>query len=165
VDVEEPALLEEVVNGHGDGVADPRDGPEGVRADAQMGLRAEELEGVMFLLHGVAGRVGQAEDADGVGLEFDALSLALAGDEFALGEQAAPGGEFGELVVVGQRGVGDDLQRGQARPVVDGQERETALRDANGANPSADNDALPGGHVQNAGDQCACVHFFRLLDC
>ena len=64
VHVEEAALLEELVDGERQRVADAEDGAEGVRARAQVGDLAQELHRVPLLLERIGRRVGGAEDVD-----------------------------------------------------------------------------------------------------
>ena len=62
LDVLEAALLEEVVDGVGHGVAHPGHGAEGVGAGPQVGDFPQEFQGMTLLLEGVFFRVGLAQD-------------------------------------------------------------------------------------------------------
>lgn len=55
--VEEPAVLEELVRGEGETVANAGEGGDGVRADAEVNLLSEELHRDLLLADGVDGGV------------------------------------------------------------------------------------------------------------
>ena len=78
MDVEEAALLEEVVDGEGQRVAHAGDGAEGVGARPQVGHLAQTLEGDALLLQRILGRLAEAQHLDGRGLDLDGLLRALA---------------------------------------------------------------------------------------
>ena len=72
-----------------------------------------------------------------------------------VGRDRAAGGQLQDLVlVVGQRGRGHDLERVEARAVVDVEEGEAGLRVAAGADPALDRDAAAMGGLarEHVGD-------------
>ena len=125
-------------------VPDAGDGAEGVRARAQVGHRAQVLEGVALLRDRIGlGVVHFAEHPKRARLHLDALALALGSDQFAFDGNGAARAEFGHGGVVVEGLVGNDLQIAEAAAVVDGDEAETALGGATGAHPALNTDLRP----------------------
>ena len=119
LDVEEAALLEELVNAKGHCVAHAGHGAEGIGAWAEMGQLPQKLQGVPLLLQRILLRICAAQHRQAAG---DHLVLLAAPEGFlqhAEGCQAASGGQAADEGVIGAIGIDDDLQVGQARPVVD----------------------------------------------
>jgi hypothetical protein len=111
--------LEEVVHGVAGAIADAGDGSEGVSTDAKVGDFAEELEAGPFLLEGVVGRIGGAEEFEGVGAELDGLAGAGGFDEFTGEGDAGSGGGLLQEVFGDGTGGDDDLEVGEAGAVVE----------------------------------------------
>jgi hypothetical protein len=140
MDPEEALLVEEPMDRHRQAVADPGHRADHVGARAQVGDLAQVLHRVALGLHRVGvGVVDPAHHLDRGGAQLDRLALALgrhdlAGDpDRAAGGQATDGvGEAGEL---GRR---HDLERLEARAVVDRDEGHPGLGVASGADPSFD---------------------------
>ena len=105
VDVEEAALLEELVDGERERIAHAEDGAERVRARAQVGDLAQELHGVPLLLQGVGGRIGGAVDVDLGALSSTACPSAGDATSSPATRTQAP------VVDVAQRLVGDRCRR------------------------------------------------------
>ncbi len=147
VEVEEAALVEEGVDGHGHVVAQAHDGAEGVGAQAQVAYLAQELHAVALLLEGVGVGVGFAVDDDTFGLHLDGLARALALDELALHADAGTGGDALQLFFE-LGGVGDDLYVVDDTTVVHGQEGDVLVA-ALGAHPAFDTNrcADEGRHI------------------
>jgi hypothetical protein len=95
-------------------VTNAEDGAEGVGTRTEIGLLAEELEGVALLLEGVFLRVAVAEDFDGLSLDFALLLAALAGHEASLDGDAGAGRDALEQVVGVFGYVGYDLDATEA---------------------------------------------------
>ena len=119
VEVEEAALVEEGVDGHGHVVAQTHDGAEGVGAQAQVAYLAQELHAVALLLEWVGVGVGLAIDDDAFGLHLDGLARALALYQLALHADAGAGGDALQLLFE-LGGVGNDLYVVDDTTVVDG---------------------------------------------
>ena len=159
---EEAVLVEVAMDGHGEAVPDPGHRADAVRAHAQVGDLAQVLEGVVLGLDRVAVRVvDPADDIDRVGDQLDVLALALRGDErSADGDRAAAGQARDLVVVVVERRRGHDLERSEARSVVDVQEGEPGLRVTPGPDPALDGgactDCRPAG--QDVGDSFCLRH-------
>src|SRR5690606_405135 len=158
-DPEIALLVEVAVHGLGQAVADPGDGAEQVGARAQVGDLAQELERVRLGLDRVGlGVLDPADDLDGFGLDLERLALALGGGEGRSEEHRAARGQALHLgLVVGQRGRGHDLDRGEAGTVADVDEAQAGLGVAAGADPAADGDF--------AADRPACRERVFDADC
>ena len=144
LEVEEAAPLEELVDGECHRVADAGDGAEGVSAGAQVGVFAEELQGVAFLLQRVVFGVGGAEEFQGSGGDFVALAASGGFLEASGGADAATGVEAADEGVVGGGGVKDDLEVGEGGAVVDVDEGDAA-GGADGFDPAFDGGISAGG--------------------
>ena len=140
MEIEEAALVEEGVDGHGHVVAQAHDSAEGVGAQAQVAYLAQELHAVALLLQGVGVGVGLAVDDDALGLHLDGLAAALALHQLALHADAGTSGNALQLLLE-LGGVGDDLDIVDDASVVDGQESHILVA-ALGADPSFDTNAL-----------------------
>ena len=149
VEVVEAVLVEELVDGVGHRVADAVDGAEGVRARAQVGDLAQELERVALLLQGVALGIGRAVDLDPLGLHLDALPRTGRGDQTAVDAQAGARGDGLELLLGDLLQVDHHLYVGYARSVVQGDESHVLIA-ALGAHPTFDDDvAVDGARLEN----------------
>ena len=94
-----------------------------------------------LLLQGVRGRVGQAVDRDGRGVNFRGLSLAGRRLDHARNGDAAAGGKVLDFrLVIRQAALGNHLDVAEARAVVDFQEAEAGLGVAAGADPAVERD-------------------------
>ena len=120
-------------------VAYAQHGAERVGARAQVRLLAQELERVSLLLQGVCGGVGRAVDLKLVGLDLDALALALRGHERALHVDARAGRYGLQGLVVELREVEHDLQVLDGASVVERDELDILVAPA-GAYPALDVD-------------------------
>jgi len=160
VEIEEAAVLEELVGRRRQAVADPRHGAEGVRPGPQVGHLAQVLEAVALLLERIA--LGILDPADHLDLRrqhLDGLSLARRLAQLALDPHGAAGHEVEHLaLVVPQRALRDDLDAAQARAVIDVEEREAALGVATRANPSLHRD----GRADVAAREEVLYSVFRL---
>ena len=137
VDVDEAALLEELVYRRGGDAPDAEDGGEEVRARPEVLYRAQELHAVALLLQRVVGR-GRALDLDGVRLELEGLLGLRREHELAADYERRADVLAGDLVVVGEaRALEHDLQVAVRRAVVERDEAEV-LHVAYGAGPAAD---------------------------
>jgi hypothetical protein len=137
VDVEEPLVLEEVVDRAANAVANPHDGAHGVGARAEVGPFAELFERVPLFLQRVLFGIGPAVDGHLRGVDLGGLLLAAGGFHFATNGDAAAGREMFDFgLVVRQVLVGDDLDIGEAGAVVDFEEAEAAFGVAAGADPA-----------------------------
>ena len=103
VEIEESALVEELMDGESQCRAYSQHGAEGGGAGAQVGFLAEKFHGVALLLQGVCLGVGGAVDFEGVGLHLAALAFALALDQAAGDVDGRARGD-GAKVVVGEFG-------------------------------------------------------------
>ena len=92
VEVEEAVLVEVGVDGHRHVMADAHHGPEGVRAQAHVGVLAHIFKGLSLLLHGVGG-IARAEDFDLRGLDLHSLSGGGALYELSFDADAGSGGD------------------------------------------------------------------------
>ena len=135
----EPGLVEVLVDGILQAVAEAEDRIECAGPEAQMGLFPKELHGVSLHLDGVHLRVGVAEHFDARHVHLGRLARALTLHQDALGPDGRAGGEPLEQGFLGALAVEDKLQVAQARSVIDGEE----LVVAEGAHPAADGDILP----------------------
>src|SRR5262249_45223199 len=116
--------------------AEAGDGAEGVGPRPQVRLGAQELQRVALFLQRVALRVGRAVDGDAGGVDLGRLALGGGLADLPDDGDARAGGEVLDLaVVVGQPGVGDDLDVALAGAVVDLDEAEAALGVAARADP------------------------------
>ena len=94
----EASALQETVHGHGDGVAHPGDGAEGVGARAQVGNGAQVFEGVPLLGDRVVLRVVHpAEHFHALGLNLPVLALAAGLDQGAADANGAAGADLEDL--------------------------------------------------------------------
>ena len=143
----EPSLVEVLVDGILQTVAQAEDGVERARPEAQVGLLTEELHGVALHLDGVNLRVGVAEHLDAGHVHLGGLAGALALHQLAFSANGRTRCEPLEQGLLGAIAVEDKLQVAQARPVIDGEE----LVVAEGAHPAADGDILP--------DECRVEQF------
>ncbi len=134
VEVEEAALVEEGVDGHGHVVAQTHDGAEGVGAQAQVAYLAQELHAVSLLLQWVGVGVGLAVDDDALGLHLDGLAASLALHQLALHADAGTGGDAAQLFLE-LLWVCDDLDIVDDGAVVDGKEGDILVATL-GADPS-----------------------------
>ena len=148
VDPEESVLVEVAVHGHRQAVADPRHRAERVGPRPQVGHRPQVLERVpLGRDRVVVGVLDPADHLDPIGLDLEPLPLALRLDQRALDPHGAVRGQVEDLgLIVRQRRLGDDLDRVEARAVVDLEEREPGLGVAPGADPALDGDRLADVH-------------------
>jgi len=104
VKVEEPPLLEELVDGGRQTVPYPRHGPDRVRPGAEMCDLAEELHGMALLLEGVGlGLLHVAQNRDRRGEHLDGLAFALRFAQLAFDPDRAAGNQVQDLaLIVGQ---------------------------------------------------------------
>ena len=144
LDVEESALLEELVDAEGHCVSDAGHGAEGVGAGAQVGQLAQKFQGVPFFLEGVLLRVGAAELLDALGENFVALAPAQRFLERAGDADAATGAELSDQRLVGAGGVDDYLEVGKGGAVVDLDEGDCA-GGTDGFDPALDDEGVAGG--------------------
>ena len=135
MDIDEAALLEELVyRGRGD-AADAEHGGEEVGARPEVLDGAQELHAVALLLQRVVRR-GRALDLDGVRLELKGLLGLGREHELASDNKRRADVLAGYLVVVGEaRALEHDLKVGVRRAVVELDEAEI-LHVADGALPS-----------------------------
>ena len=140
VDVEEAALLEELVDRVADAVPHPGDGAEGVGARPQMGDRAQELERVA--LSSARDRCPtSAMPWTVTAVAWTSVACPLPGEAFTrpVTRDAAAGRKALDLrLVVRQAAFGDHLDVAEAGAVVDFQEAEAGLRVAAGADPAVE---------------------------
>ena len=121
--------MEVAVHRHRKAIAHSCDGPERVGPRPEMGHRPQVLHGVAFRRDRVAVRVlDPANHLDALGLDLEPLPLPLRLDQRALDLDSAMRGQVQDLgLIVRQRGLGDHLDRVEARPIVDLKEREPGL--------------------------------------
>ena len=135
----ESSLVEVLVDGVLQPVAQAEDRIEGARPEAQVGLLPEELHGVALHLDGVHLRISVAQHLDAGHVHLGGLTGALAFHQLAF---CANGGTRGQALQQGfvrAFAVEDKLEVAQAGSVIDGQELVVAER----ADPTADGDVLP----------------------
>ena len=149
LDVEESALLVELVDAEGHCVADAGHGAEGVGAGAQVGQLAQKFQGVPFFLEGVLLRVGAAELLDALGKNFVALAAAQGFLEGAGNADAATGAELSDQRLVGAGGVDDYLEVGKGGAVVDLDEGDCA-GGTDGFDPALDDEGVISGQFFKA---------------
>ena len=151
VEVDEPLVMKELVDGEGHLVPDAEDGSEGVGAGSQVRRVAEELPRVAFLLERV-GRVGVAEHLDALSLYLYTLPLALAFHELAFHAEACARRDALEGLLVSIGSVYDDLKISYGRAVVHGDETDLLAISA-GPDPAHDRDLRAcGGLAHNLND-------------
>ena len=137
VNVEEALFLEELVNRPANLIANAGDGAEGVGARPQMSDGAQELERRALLLNGIRFGIGPAVDRDLRRLHFGGLTFRGRLPHRPLDGDAAAGVELFHIgFVVGQSGLGDDLDIAHAGAVIEFEEAEAPLGIAAGANPT-----------------------------
>ncbi|KKK62440.1 hypothetical protein LCGC14_3004300 [marine sediment metagenome] len=137
VDVEEPFLLEKLVDRVADTVPHSGNGPESVGARPQVGDGTKKLERMSLLLQRIALDVGQAVDDYLLGLDLGRLPLAGRLFDQSDHADATAGRElFDFRLVVFQFGVGDDLDIVEAGAVVELDEAEAGLAVAARTNPT-----------------------------
>ena len=117
MDINEPALLEELMDGEGEPAAHAKDRAEEIRARAQMRDLAQELRRVPLFLERIR-VVRGADDFDFIGHDFPALSFALRSDQRAPNRNGSPGNQTLNLRIIRQRVLRDDLEIAQARAIV-----------------------------------------------
>ena len=143
MDVDEAALLEELVYRRGGDAPDAEDGVEEVRARAQVLYRAQELYAVALLLKGIVGR-GGALDLDGARLELEGLLGLGREHQLAADYERRADVLAGYLVVVREsRALEHDLKVPVRGAVVERDEAEV-LHVAYRAGPAADGDLAAG---------------------
>ena len=130
-------------------MADARHRPEQVGARTQVRDLAQELQRMRLGLDRVGFRVFHpADDFDAVGLDLEALALALRRHQRAAGDHGATGGQVGDLIgVVGQGVRRHHLDRIEAAAIRHIDEAEASLGIATGANPTPDADLAVGGDL------------------
>ena len=140
--VDEAALLKELVDRTGDLVADAKHGAEGVRPRPQVGDGAEELHRVAFFLQRIVRRHAVDVDRARPSLRTSGPCRANRRARRSLGRGAGLQRlDFG--FVAGQRGVDDALDRVDRGAVVDFEERSPLLMPSR-PQPAVD-DRLPAG--------------------
>ncbi len=118
-------------------VAHPRDGAEGIGPRTQVRNRAEELEGMLLLLQRIALGIGQPVQGDGLRLHLGGLPFGRRLLEHSHYADAGSGRELLHLaLVIGQRGLGEDLDIAERRSVVEFEETESGLRVAARPHPT-----------------------------
>ena len=122
VEIEESPVVEILVYRVGHGVADAQYGSERVRARAQVGDLAQELERMSFFLQRIGFRVGGPVQLDALGLYLDGLPRTERLDQTALDLYARSGRNLFEQAVVESGDIGHDLNVVNDRTVVDGDE-------------------------------------------
>ena len=142
MDVDEVALLEELVDGVGDEAADAEDGLEGVRARTQMRHGAQILHRMALGLDGII-RGGRALDEDLACLQLKRLLGLGRQDERAGDDDGRADVQLGDLGEVRELGAVDDLNLRKERAVGQVDEAEI-LACAQIAHPAADLDLLAG---------------------
>ena len=136
VQVEEAALLEEVVDGARRGVAHAPDRADRVGARSQVRDGAQELEAVSLLLQRVV-VADLPHHLDLARLDLVALPLARRVGQFPAGDHRAAGAQRSHGFVAGQVWTGDHLDAGEAGTVRHFQEGHV-LRMTRRAHPAAD---------------------------
>ena len=133
-------LVEVPVHGHRQAVAHPRDRSERVGPRPQVCHGPQVLHRVPLGRDRVTVRVlDPADHLDAIGLDLEPLTLALRFGQRARDAHRAVRGQVQDLgLVVRQRRLGDDLDRLEARAVVDLEEREPGLGVAPRAEPALD---------------------------
>ena len=142
MDVDEVALLEELVDGVGDEAADAEDGLEGVRARTQMRHGAQILHRMALGLDGII-RGGRTLDKDLARLQLKRLLGLGRQDERAGDDDGRADVQLGDLGEVRELGAVDDLYLRKERAVGQVDEAEI-LACAQIAHPAADLDLLAG---------------------
>ena len=117
-----PILIEVLMNGKLQAMAQAEHRIEGARAETQMGLLAQKLHRVPLHLDGVHLRICIAEDLQRFDLYFRSLALSLAFDQGAYGRNGGPRREALSQGLIGVVPVDHQLQIGQTGSVVDGEE-------------------------------------------
>ena len=154
VDIIKALFLIELVDGVGEPAADAEDSAEEVRARPQVGDLAEELHRVALFLERVGG-VGLADHGEAGGDNLPFLAGALGLNELAAHLEGGAGVGLGDVRVVGQGGVGDDLDALEAGAVVELDEGE-GLGVAAGADPALEQNGVHrGGGVEGVFDEGA----------
>ena len=92
MDVNEPAVLKELVNGECKPAPHPKDAAEKIRARTQMGDLAEELRRVTLFLEWI-GIIGGSNNVDLLRDEFPRLSFTLGSDQRTLHTNGSAGGQ------------------------------------------------------------------------
>ena len=147
MDVQEAALLKELVDREGKRVAHAEDGAEGIRAPAQVADLAQELEAVALLLQRVLRWIRRPEHAHRLRLELDRLLGVRGCDELAVDLDAGSGRHQRELAVGDLAGLDHDLQVLEAAVVAQLDEMD-ALAVAPSLDPAARGDAPTSGPCQ-----------------
>ena len=142
MDVDEIALLEELVDGVGDEAADAEHGLERVRARTQMRHGAQILHRMALGLDGIIRRRGTL-DEDLAGLQLERLLRVRRQDERTGDDDGRADVQLGDLSEIRKLGAVDDLHLREKRAVGQVDEAEV-LTGAQIANPAADLDGLPG---------------------
>ena len=138
VNPEEAVLVEEAVDRHAQRVPHARDGAERVRARAKVRDLAQVFERVLLGLDRIGvGILDPADDFDLARLDLERLALALRLHERAGGDDRAAGGQVHDFArVIRQRVRRDDLDRIEARSVVDARGTRTRPWNRGGCGPS-----------------------------
>ena len=146
MDVDEAALLEELVDGERNQAADTENGLEGVGARAQMRDGAQILHGVALGLDGKVRR-GRAFDIDLLCLKLKRLLGVGRQDERTGHDHGGADVQLGDLGEIRKLGAVDDLHLREKRAVGQVDEAEV-LAGAQIAHPAADLDLLTGVGVR-----------------
>ena len=136
----EAVLVKVAMDGHAQTMPHARHRAQRVRSRPEMGDLAEVFERCSLLLDWIPFRVVHPPDhVHRLGVELDGLSLALTLRQHARGRNGAPRRQLLDLaVVVGQRVGRHDLERVEARSVVQMNEGKSRLGVAACANPATD---------------------------
>ena len=146
---DETVIVEVSMHGHRQAIADPRHRAERVGPRAQVGHRPQVLHRVPLGRDRVTVRVlDPADHLDAIGFDLEPLTLALRLDQRAGDANGTVRGQVQDLgLVVRQARLGDDLDRLEARAVVDVKEREPGLGVAPRAQPALDDDRCADLHA------------------
>ena len=145
VDPDEALLVKETVDGLGCGIANPSDGPKGVGTRAEVRNLAQVLHGVgLGLDRVVLGIFDPANHRQRVGLDFEALALALRRHQRALDDDRAARGQLLHFAcVVLQAGLRHHLDWIEAGAVAYVDEAKASLGVPTGPYPALDFVLLP----------------------
>ena len=151
----ETVLIEVLMDGVLQPMAQAEHRIEGARAEPQMGLFAQELHRMPLHLDRIDFRVRVAKNLEGLDFKLRGLPLALTFDQGACGRNGRSCGQSLSQRLIGIVAVNDQLQVGQAGAVIDGKE----LVIPEGPDPSTYGDLLScEGGVEQLGNRVA-LHF------
>ncbi len=164
VEVVESVVVEVLMDGNGHVMADAEHCPEGVGAQAQMGILAHILEALSLFLHGIVGRT-ESIDFDFLALYLTSLPLALALHERTDHAKASPCGDTLERFGIHLGGIDHHLDVVDGRTIIESDEIDR-LTAAVRAHPTSHIDVFSQlGALECIGHSCSFHLLILLEDC